>query len=795
MWSIAKKELRFYFSQPSGYLVLGSYFVINTLLLWFFDSPYNVMNSGFGDLSPFFDFSPLLFLFLIPALAMRSFSEEKATGTYELLLTKPLTSLEIFTGKFLGALIVLWFALLPTVLNGIAVHFLLEPNADLDWGILFTSYLALLLLGIQFIGFSICSSLLTKRQLTSFLVAGLVCFSQFFLWDYLASFTTNVKLFYFVEYLGIKSHYTSLSRGLVKLEDLIYLIGGIGVLFFLGSLLIKDERPTLKILKKTAPILILVLTTMFGSQRFLVQFDLTHDQRYSISKTALDQLRLLKDHPIRIDVFLEGNLPTPYLRFRNELDALLNQMRYHNKNIIIQYNNPFEFEQSDTIVQEMQQYGMPPEIVFENKNGTRSEQLIFPWMIINYGERSERVALLQKQLGDTENQKIIRSLQQLEHQIMDGIHKVGVQEKKNIAVLSSHSTSENLKLTDLLQSLKPYYNLAAFDLKNPEIAPSKSLENLKRFELLLISNPSEPFTQTEKLVLDQYGLQGGKLLWLVNGMGINRDSLFNQATKTYALPLELNLDDYFFNKGLRIQKSLIQDLYCAPIVLASGNNNNTQYLPYPWVYYPLTEPEETTIGKDLGPIWSQFASPLEPLPSNLKKTLLLQSSAFTNTPPVPTLVTLEQATEKIKPSTFDEPSKHMGYLIKGTQSSLFKNRIKPFNPKEVIEEGTVELIVFSDGNLAENQTEKGTPLALGFDKWTNNFYANKRLLMNSIHYLMANFERLKLRQKAWNIPLLDSNKMERNASFWKVILLVLPCLIILLLGWTNQWLRSKHFSG
>jgi hypothetical protein len=133
-------------------------------------------------------------------------------------------------------------------------------------------------------------------------------------------------------------------------------------------------------------------------------------------------------------------------------------------------------------------------------------------------------------------------------------------------------------------------------------------------------------------------------------------------------------------------------------------------------------------------------------------------------------------------------------LIKGIQSSLFKNRIKPFNPKEVIEEGTIEMIVFSDGNLAENQIEKGAPLALGYDKWTNNFYANRSLLMNAIHYLTANIERLELRQKDWNIPLLDSVKMEKNASFWKSLLLLLPCLIIFLLGWINQWLRSKHFS-
>ena len=173
----------------------------------------------------------------------------------------------------------------------------------------------------------------------------------------------------------------------------------------------------------------------------------------------------------------------------------------------------------------MQQYGMQGEIILENESGNRTESLIFPLMIVNYGERSERVALLQKQLGDTENEKIIRSLQQLEYHIMDGIHKVTIENKKNIAVLTSHSTSENIKIADLLQNLRPYYNLGPFDLKNDQISPQKTLENLKRFDLLMVSNPKQAFTQSEKYILDQYGLQGGKLLWMVNGMGIDRDNM------------------------------------------------------------------------------------------------------------------------------------------------------------------------------------------------------------------------------------------------------------------------------
>lgn len=242
MWSIAKKELRFYFSQLTGYLVLGSYLLINALLLWFFDTPYQLLNSGFGDFSPFFEISPWLFLFLIPALCMRSFSEERARGTLELLLTKPLRPTEIFGGKFIGVALLLLIALVPTLLNLLAIQALLEPQSQLDWGSLFASYLALSLLGLIFLSMSLCSSLLFRNQVTSFLVAALCCFSQFFLWSFIADTATTPWVYQFLSQLGIQEHYLSLSRGVLKLEDLIYLVGLIVVFSVLGVELIKKEQ-------------------------------------------------------------------------------------------------------------------------------------------------------------------------------------------------------------------------------------------------------------------------------------------------------------------------------------------------------------------------------------------------------------------------------------------------------------------------------------------------------------------------------------------------------------------------
>lgn len=535
----------------------------------------------------------------------------------------------------------------------------------------------------------------------------------------------------------------------------------------------------------------LCFSLMALSLQFGVRLDLTLDKRYSLSENSIKQLQQLKE-PIRIDLFLDGELPGLYRELRNELDVFLIQLEHYSDKLIVQYNDPFEIGSTEQVIQEMQRYGMNPEIVVENKDGQRSESIVFPWMIINYGEASERVPLLQKQLGDTESDKIARSLQQMEYLIMDGIYKVSLKEKSNIAVLTSHKTSDQIKIADLLQSLKSYYNLGSFDLKNPGVSSEQSLKNLNRFDVLLVSNPNESFSSSEKYILDQYALQGGGILWLVNGIGIDRDSLFNSAGKAYGFPLELNLDDYFFHQGIRINKELVQDLYCAPIVLAAGEQNNTQYVPYPWPFYPLPTPESTLIGQDIGPVLTQFISPIDLIDNNLKKISLLQSSKFTKSSGVPTLVSFEQATQKIKPSRYNESSKNLGVLIEGEQSSLYTNRVKPFKLAEHLPKGSIKMVVFGDGNLAENQIDKGTPLQLGYDKWTNNFYNNKSLLLNAFHYLSSNPERLMIRQKQWDFAFLDPQKIETRGFLWKIMMLFIPVLISLIFGWLSQRGRSKQ---
>lgn len=242
MWSIAKKELFFYFSSITGYLVIGSYLILNTLLLWFFDTPYQLLNTGFVDLSPFFEISPWLFIFLIPALSMRSFSEEYASGTFEILITKPLRHLDIFGGKFLAIVLIIFIILLSTSINFIALQALIESQSKIDLGRLVSCYFGLILLCFLFLSISLCCSILFRNQISSFLVAVLACYTHYFIWDFIAVSFSLPWLYKFISDLGIQTHYLNLSRGIIRLEDIIYFFGLIIVLFTLGIELIKKEQ-------------------------------------------------------------------------------------------------------------------------------------------------------------------------------------------------------------------------------------------------------------------------------------------------------------------------------------------------------------------------------------------------------------------------------------------------------------------------------------------------------------------------------------------------------------------------
>jgi ABC-2 type transport system permease protein len=525
----------------------------------------------------------------------------------------------------------------------------------------------------------------------------------------------------------------------------------------------------------------LILILLF--QRVDYRFDMTQDQRFSLNENTEILLNEL-EQPLKIDIFLTGRLPADYLRLQREIITLIKAMEEYTDQLVVNFIDPFEgAESTDALIKEMNQYGLPPEYILSSQNQSLEQTVVFPWAMVNDGNRTLRIPLLEKVLGDDEQQKINRSVAQLEFHFYDAFFKITQKEKPTLAVLTSHGTSEGVKIADFMRSLQAHYQLASFDLKALQNDPEKTLENLNRFKLLLISNPTESFSETEKYLLDQHLMNGGKQLWTINPVAINRDSLFNTIGKGVALGRSLNMENAFFKYGFKLQKNLIKDLYCAPIVLASGTDRQSQYIPYPWPYYPLAKPvDKELFGESAGNVLMLFPASIDTLKNPLKKRVLLSSSDFSQTLKTPTGIALKEASEKLNPTEFNQKSQVMGILLEGKFESAFDNRVPPVKLKEKKKIGESQMIVFSSGNIAENQVDKTTPLELGYDKWTNNFYYNKIFLQQSVHYLMDNQKLLNIQNKTVILPRLDFQKVKNISGRLRTVLLVIPLMVLLLLG-------------
>ena len=370
--------------------------------------------------------------------------------------------------------------------------------------------------------------------------------------------------------------------------------------------------------------LIFVITAQWIDLRL----DLTQDQRYTLNSSTIESLVNI-EKPLRIDVFLSGKLPAEYLRLLREIKALFKNMQTHTDKISIEYIDPFEgASNSAVLIDEMNKFGISPEYVRSENIQAIEQRVVFPWAIVNDGNKTLRIPLITYNLGDSHQEKMNRSVAQIEFKFFDAFIKINRKQKKALALLTSHATSEDAKIADLLKSLQPYYQLASFDLKALENDPIKTLDNLKRFELLVVSNPKNSFSKQEKYLLDQHLMNGGKQLWMINPIAVNRDSLFNQQGSTVASGNELNIANAFFKYGFRLEKNLVKDLYCAPIVLATGVHNQAQYLPIPWPYYPLAQATNHIIGKGISNVLFKFPSVIDTLKSTAKKTVLVGTSDF-----------------------------------------------------------------------------------------------------------------------------------------------------------------------
>lgn len=536
---------------------------------------------------------------------------------------------------------------------------------------------------------------------------------------------------------------------------------------------------------------VIIVINIVGNFYFK-RFDLTQDKRYTLSESTIKLIENIEE-PVFIDVFLEGNFPPEFKRLQNETKQILEEFRSHNSNLIFQFTNPLEDEsQAQQYVEELIKLGFMPTNINSNKKGKKEVIQIFPWAIANQNEKSVRVPLLVNNFGNSPSENINSSVQLLEFAFADAITKITTEKKKRIAVLKGNGEMADKYQADYLLNLKEYYQLGEFNFDSLQDNPQKILENLNRFDAALIVKPTEAFSDNEKYILDQFVMNGGKSMWLIDKVVADIDSLQNENNATLAYPRELNLDDLFFKYGVRINYQLVQDLLSTPITAQSAQGD----VPIDWLYSPIIKSDNNhTINKNINLIKLEFANTLDTLKNGIKKTVLLKSSPQSKAVGAPLEVNLYEFMEGLDEQSYNKGNQNIGVLLEGKFTSGFKNRVKPFPSKNNLESGKEnKMIVIADGDIVNYNYVNKKPLNGGIDQWTQQVYGNKEFLLNAMNYLLDDSGLINIRNKEVKLAFLDKEKVEKDYTYIQLLTVGLPILLLLLFATLFAYLRKRKYA-
>ncbi|MEN8777156.1 MAG: gliding motility-associated ABC transporter substrate-binding protein GldG [Polaribacter sp.] len=544
--------------------------------------------------------------------------------------------------------------------------------------------------------------------------------------------------------------------------------------------------------KKVKSIILLILAIIvfnYASQSVYKRFDLTSDKRYTLSKTTLDIISKV-DKTLFINVYLEGDFPSEFKRLQIETQQYLEELASENSNIIINFENPDN--QREALIKK----GMMPSQLTVEEEGKMTEAIIFPWAEINYGKKTSIFSLLPNAMLASQKEQLQKAIENLEYSFSNAINTVNTDIQKKVAILIGNGELQDMYQYSYLSEVAKKYRLAKFTLDSVTKNPQQTLSDLLNLDLAVIAKPTEKFSEKEKLVLDQFIANGGKTLWMLDMVQEDQDSLATN-NKMLAYPRDLNLTDLLFSYGVRINSSLIKDLYAAEIPVATGQvGNQTQFKNLDWFYHPLagTNPNNV-ITKNVTPVRLQFANQIDTLKNNIKKTPLLVSSVFTQKVGTPVFIELQSIAEEVLETDYKSGNQLFAVLLEGQFTSAYKNRVKPFTSKFYKEQSAPnKMVVIADGDVGKNQLLKGKPYDLARDKWTNQQFGNKDFLLNTIDYLLDDTGLMQLRNKSLKIRMLDKQKAFKERTYWQFLNVISPLLLLFGFGFVFNFLRRRTYS-
>ncbi len=564
-----------------------------------------------------------------------------------------------------------------------------------------------------------------------------------------------------------------------------------------------------------AAIFVIIFLNIIGNYIY-TRFDLTSEKRYTLSNATK---RLLKDidETVLVRVYLEGNeLPPDFVRLQNETKEMLNQFRAYNKYIEYEFVNPTDFDdpkEQQVFYQKLAQKGIQPsQIEIKTPDGLK-QQLVIPAADVMYKGQETSVQLLLGQRYVSEAELINNSVQALEYTLTDAIRRLSRTEKQRIAFLQGHGELERHAIYDIQLALTDYYAMENITLDGninsltERVIDSKDSTNISfrnKFKLLVVPKPTKPFSDEDLYIIDQFVMYGGRVLWLIDGLDIEMDSLANRSqTMAMRMDLGLGFDEMMFTYGVRINSNLIMDIRCMPIPMAGGSMGNNPQIEFrPWYYFPEVVPlSKHPIVKNLDVIKSEFVNSIDIIDNEIRKTVLLTTSEYTRVVNAPAVVDLNVAQTEPDPRLFNKANLPIAVLLEGAFKSPWKNRLSP-TFTDIPEMGyrsegdTTKMIVISDGDIIKNafNYRQNYPYPLGYDKYTNTMYANKTFILNAINYLCGDEDYMESRSREIKIRKLNVAQIKENRLMYQVINTVVPIVIVIVSGVAIVLIRKNRYK-
>ncbi|MDH0674815.1 gliding motility-associated ABC transporter substrate-binding protein GldG [Empedobacter sp. GD03861] len=553
-----------------------------------------------------------------------------------------------------------------------------------------------------------------------------------------------------------------------------------------------------KLNKKHLITFIAFIALFIIAQFFYTRIDMTKDKRFTLTSTTEKLVENVKQ-PLKIEILLGGDLTGDYRILKNEIQFLLDELREKNSNISYSFVDPVDLGQA-----ELEQNKLAP-VPIKTDKGILN---VYPYAKLTYGDKSTYMEVLVNDPSTPFEKLALASTEKLEYLFAEKIQKSTNFERKRVGFIVHHDELPEVNIQGLGSALSEKYDVEIYlnpiANKSFTLQPS-DLDSLKRFDALIIAKPTLPFSDMDKLVLDQYIMNGGKMMMAVETVDAEMDSIFRSG-KIVAFPRDLKLNDFLFNYGVRIHPAVIKDMNGAQIVLADGETaGNTSYNYYNWPYFELgIKGEENPITSSIDHVLFQFANPIELLKNpNIKQTVLLSSSEQSSLKPALNYIQLNEV-EIENPEEYKMGKIPMAVLLEGNFNSAYASRYERkefpnFKPKTT--DG--KMIVISDGDVLKNALWRGIPMQLGENKFSvrpdtpdgkPKTYANQTFVMNAMDYLLGDSDFLALRNRKLEIPLLSETTVLQEKSTWQMINLLVPTAIIGLFAGIGFWIRKKRYS-